>query len=152
MIEVHQTERTEAAAQATEFWQWVLNLLDCGGHELMSDEEDLTVLDESNPSRLLMIAAKQVLVVEWRHTYFEKLLTFIDVTTGIEELIFGRTGRPSFRRIPGQKVSSWPPPTGLPKSFFKPIYLTKLNTIEKAALVIDETEFVLRSFEGYLDD
>ncbi|KAJ3779700.1 hypothetical protein GGU10DRAFT_337797, partial [Lentinula aff. detonsa] len=83
--------RTEGVA----FWQWVLNLLEHAGPELMSDEEDLHVLDETIPERPISVAAKEVLSLAWRHPYFTKLFIFIDVTTGLEAMVFQRTGHPS---------------------------------------------------------
>ncbi|KAJ3990613.1 hypothetical protein F5050DRAFT_1538658, partial [Lentinula boryana] len=114
--------RTEGVA----FWQWVLNLLEHAGPELMSDEEDLHVLDETIPERPISVAAKEVLSLAWRHPYFTKLFIFIDVTTGLEAMVFQRTGHPSMRRIRTGRESSWPAPKGRPISFYAPIFLKTL--------------------------
>ncbi|KAJ3715432.1 hypothetical protein C8R42DRAFT_552844, partial [Lentinula raphanica] len=81
------------------FWLWALNLLDRAGFEFMSDEEDITVLDESQPTSSTLTPAKQVLVLNWRASYFTRLVIFIDSTVSVEELLFKRVGRASMRRI-----------------------------------------------------
>jgi len=133
------------------FWQWVLHVLDLAGLEFMSDEDGTTIFNETQPNRILSIPAKEVLMLQWRHPYFLKLFTFIDVTTGIEEMIFQKTGKAALKRIRSQRISSWGPPTGRPVAFYAPVYLKNLTIPQKASLKMDEAEFLLRSFEGYLD-
>ncbi|KAJ3737964.1 hypothetical protein EV361DRAFT_801935, partial [Lentinula raphanica] len=135
------------------FWLWVLHVLDRAGVEFMSDEEDITVLDESHPSSsTTLTAAKQVLHLKWRAPYFTRLFIFIDTTTGVEEVLFQRIGRASMRRIRGKKDTTWPAPAGRPKSFYAPVFLAKLTPPQEAALRYDEARFVLRDFEGYKVD
>ncbi|KIK52586.1 hypothetical protein GYMLUDRAFT_179961 [Collybiopsis luxurians FD-317 M1] len=143
--------RAAGDEEGVSFWQWVLHLLDCAGHELMSDEEDITMVDKSIPGRVMTTPAKEVLVLKWRHTYLTKLFTFIDVTTGVEDMVFQRAGHSSLQRLCGGKESNWLPLTGCPKSFFNLLYLAKLTIPQKSALRMDESEFILRNFEGYLD-
>lgn len=134
------------------FWEWVLSLLDHAGYEFMSDEEDASVLDQSNPKRVISTSVKEVKLLKWRHPYFLKLFIFLDLTSKMEEEVFGQIGRPAFQRIRAQKASTWPAPSGRPISFYAPVFLGNLCAPEKAALRMDSAEFVLRSFEGYSDD
>lgn len=149
MIQVSEEHHNE---DGVAFWQWALCALDLAGHEFMSDEDNTTIFNETQHNRILSIPAKEVLMLKWRHPYFLKLFAFIDVTTGVEEMIFQRTGKPALKRIRSQRISSWGPPTGRPIAFYAPIYLRNLTIPQRASLKMDEGEFVLRSFEGYLDE
>ncbi|KAJ3831768.1 hypothetical protein F5878DRAFT_549129 [Lentinula raphanica] len=135
------------------FWQWVVLLLNRAGHEFMSDEEDMWYLDETGGSGSSRVpkAAKQVLHLKWRHSYFTKLFTFIEVTTGVEEMIFHHAGRPPMPRIRVEKESTWPPPPSRPKSFFNPSWLANRSIVQRSALQLDDAKFDLRDFEGYMD-
>lgn len=134
------------------FWQWVLNVLDLAGHDFMSDEETTSVLDTTDCNRTLSVPVKKVMLMKWRHPYFLRLFVFIDVTTGMEEEIFQKMGKAAFRRVRSQEETTWPPPCGRPKAFYAPVYLSRLKAPQLAALKMTEGEFVLRSFDGYLED
>ncbi|KIK60672.1 hypothetical protein GYMLUDRAFT_167516 [Collybiopsis luxurians FD-317 M1] len=122
------------------FWEWVLVVLDRGGHEFMSDEEDATVIDERNAKAR---PGKQILTLPWQDPYFVKLFTFIDVTTGIEDMIFGPRGPTPLRRIRVDEVSTKDPPSKLPKTFFSEEYLSRLSQPQKHALKIAKEDFPL---------
>ncbi|KAJ3709917.1 hypothetical protein F5878DRAFT_549376 [Lentinula raphanica] len=132
-----------------DFWRWTLHLLDRAGHEFMSDEEDATILEESSSQRVASKLVKQVLLLKWRHPYFNNLCQFIDATIDIEATVFHRAGHASLERVRVTKESTWPPPPGRPKSFFSPVYLSSLQIYQKSALMFDEKDFPLRAFEGY---
>ncbi|KAJ3794045.1 hypothetical protein GGU11DRAFT_690588 [Lentinula aff. detonsa] len=150
MVEVCEDRKDE---DGLSFWQWVVLLLKCAGHEFMSDEEDMWYLDATSGSGSSRIpkAAKQVLHLKWCHRYFTKLFTFIEVTTGVEEMIFHQAGRPPMPRIHVEKESTWPPPPNRPKSFFNPSWLVNRSIVQRSALKLDDAEFILRDFEGYMD-
>ncbi|KAF9060869.1 hypothetical protein BDP27DRAFT_1236081, partial [Rhodocollybia butyracea] len=126
------------------FWQWVLNVLDLAGYDFMSDEETTLVM--------LSVPVKKVMLMKWHHPYFLQLFVFIDVTTGMEEEIFQKMGKAAFQRLQSQEETTWPSPCGRPKAFYAPVYLSRLKAPQLAALKMTEGEFVLRSFDGYLDD
>ncbi|KAJ3963636.1 hypothetical protein EV361DRAFT_779097, partial [Lentinula raphanica] len=91
MVEVCEERKDR---EGLRFWQWVVLLLGRAGHEFMSDEEDMWCLDPSgSSSRRVPKAAKQVLHLRWRNDYFTKLFTFMEVTTGVEEMVFHHAGR-----------------------------------------------------------
>ncbi|KAJ3816679.1 hypothetical protein F5880DRAFT_1494033 [Lentinula raphanica] len=135
------------------FWQWVVFLLQRAGHEFMSDEEDMWFWDTGSGTGSSSIpkAAKQVLRLKWRNDYFTKLFTFMEVTTGIEEMVFHHAGRSAMPRIRVDKESTWPPPPYRPKSFFNPGWLANRSFVQMSALRLDDADFVLQDFEGYMD-
>ncbi|KIK50650.1 hypothetical protein GYMLUDRAFT_182456, partial [Collybiopsis luxurians FD-317 M1] len=126
------------------FWEWVLVLLDCAGHDFMLDDEDMT--------RTIARCIKQVALLKWRHPYFLKLFRFIDVILGIENMVFQQHGKAPMERVRTSQVSSWPAPPGRPPSFYAPIFLASLTLPQKTALKMDEIEFTLCHFEEDLDD
>ncbi|KIK50824.1 hypothetical protein GYMLUDRAFT_182213, partial [Collybiopsis luxurians FD-317 M1] len=134
------------------FWEWVLVLLDRAGHDFMSDDEDITVLDRTDGKRTIARHIKQVTLLKWRHPYFLKLFRFIDAILGIENMVFQQHGKAPMERVRTSQVSSWPAPPGRPPSFYAPIFLASLTLPQKTALKMDEIEFTLRHFEEDLDD
>lgn len=142
-----QVMRERGDQDGLEMWQYVLKCLHKLRHEGMSDEEsgedEVDVRGQKTQLRV-----RRVLVLVWRHPSFKDLFTLLDKTREVEASIFSEQGRPRLVRIRIEKQSNTPrmPPKHLPKSFFKPEWLTETGKFpfKIDALKLSSKEFPIR--------
>ena len=131
---------------ATDFWQYILQILQHLQHDGMSDEEDANQLvTRGEFSGIEPI--KQVLVLRFRNPYFRKLFEMIDQTKAFEKLVFTQTGRQALKRVRVGTASTREPPKGLPRNFLDENYLAGLLPYQVDALWCTK-DSTLRQIEG----
>ncbi|KAJ3990967.1 hypothetical protein F5050DRAFT_1582207 [Lentinula boryana] len=138
-----QFARNTGNAELKEYWEYALKALNILQHDGMSDEEDVEediTVDGVATKRLVRI----VKILGYRHESFRGLFEIIDVTRGLEDLIFNQSGR---SRIPRKRVNIVDlrePPKDLPKSVFRQEYLNQLSEFDIEELRISEQDFEIR--------
>ncbi|KAH7878360.1 hypothetical protein F5879DRAFT_810933 [Lentinula edodes] len=130
------------------FWSHALNLTEILGDHGQSDEEDATIEVEIE-GVMMKQSVKKVSRLYWREPGIEECYKIVDCAPGVEAAIFHRAGAPRMQRIRTDKVSHRLPPAGLPRSVFRPEYLSALLPFEFAELKLADYTFQMYDFKGY---
>ncbi|TRM59753.1 hypothetical protein BD626DRAFT_539208 [Schizophyllum amplum] len=123
--------------EATEYWSYVLLVLEALGYDGMSDEESDTEEVTYSGGLKVHSRCRNVLVVKWRHPQLRDLLVEVDDTPKRANQFFSKL-----------VASPRDPPKKMARALFDPKYLAEIGPANVLALELTDAPIELREGQG----
>ncbi|TRM59697.1 hypothetical protein BD626DRAFT_539161 [Schizophyllum amplum] len=135
--------------EATEYWSYVLLVLEALGYDGMSDEESDTEEVTYSGGLKVHSRCRNVLVVKWRHPQLRDLLVEVDDTPKRANQFFSKlVGSKGLRRVRVPQQSPRDPPKKMARALFDPKYLAEIGPANVLALELTDAPIELREGQG----
>ncbi|KAE9385235.1 hypothetical protein BT96DRAFT_840966 [Gymnopus androsaceus JB14] len=130
--------RTNDDQSGIEFWSFVLRAVTGLTSDGMSDEENGDGDGDET--------ARRVLDIDFRHPDFRELFKKVDNVRKSHPRIFNQAGAKYKRRLHVDTMSQRQPPPHLPKSFYRPEYLSKISNGNVPEVTFGTAEYALSRY------